>query len=241
MSEPRPERAEADQPQGDRCPRCGLRVAPDQEYCLECGLRLPFARGVVPALGRAWRRRLPWYPGDWIWPALLLVLVAAAGAAAAIATSDRSTSAARPTLVATTATTRPVATRPSTPLPTSTVTATRTAPPPPGTTTAASAPTTTRRVGAAPIAWPAGKTGYTVVVASLPSAGGLAPAQAKAREAARAGLPDVGVLDSARFSSLHPGYYVVFSGVYDRFEEAQRAAGLASDRYRAAYARQIVP
>jgi hypothetical protein len=123
------------------------------------------------------------------------------------------------------------------------VTATRTAPPAPGPTTtrAAAPPPTTRARPATLVSWPRDKSGYTVVIASLPTSAGIDAARAKALEAARAGLPDVGALDSSRFSSLHPGYYVVFSGIYDRFEEAQQAAGLASDRYHAAYARQVVP
>ena len=43
---------------------------------------------------------------------------------------------------------------------------------------------------------------------------------AEARKALASGLEQVGVLDSDRFSSLHPGYYVVFSGVYGSFSEA---------------------
>ena len=53
-------------------------------------------------LSSAWRRRLGWYPGDWIWPALAALLIAAAaGAASAIWLTDRS-SANDQTLVATT-------------------------------------------------------------------------------------------------------------------------------------------
>src|SRR5205085_1564073 len=59
-------------------PRCGAPHEPNQEYCLECGLRLPVeASGLVPRLGRAWRRQLGWYPGDWVWPSLLALLIAA--------------------------------------------------------------------------------------------------------------------------------------------------------------------
>jgi hypothetical protein len=80
-----------------------------------------------------------------------------------------------------------------------------------------------------------------VVIESLPSGGGgTAAAVRKARQAAAAGLPSVGVLDSGRFSSLHPGYAVVFSGVYTSFTDAQKAAGVAASKgFRSAYARQI--
>ena len=71
------------------------------------------------------------------------------------------------------------------------------------------------------------------------SAHGQALPLAAAAHAARAGLPQVGVLDSARFASLHPGYYVVFAGVYDSLADAQTAATRLSGRYPNAYARQI--
>ncbi len=59
--------------------------APDQEYCLDCGLRLPPAKGSIPSLRRRWLESFAWYPGDWFWPALLVLVVAALGAAGAIA------------------------------------------------------------------------------------------------------------------------------------------------------------
>jgi len=60
---------------------------------------------VVAALGSAWRRKLGWYPGDWIWPALLALLVAVvAGVVSAVWVADSSSSAAE-TVVATTAAT----------------------------------------------------------------------------------------------------------------------------------------
>src|SRR6266581_3017939 len=82
------------------CPRCGAPRQPDQEYCVECGLRLPSVTGTVPSLRRRWVRRLGWYPGDWIWVSLLTLLVAAAGAAVAIVFGRGSSSAASPTAVA---------------------------------------------------------------------------------------------------------------------------------------------
>ena len=41
------------------------------------------------------------------------------------------------------------------------------------------------------------------------------------------------------FASLHPGYFVVWSGVYDTLEEAQTAATRALARFPNAYAREI--
>jgi hypothetical protein len=64
------------------------------------------------------------------------------------------------------------------------------------------------------------------VLESLPAAGGRAAAVARARQAKRSGLKDVGVLVSSQYSSLHPGYYVVFSGIYS--SQAQASAGLTA-------------
>ena len=75
--------------EGGECPRCGTPYEPHQEYCLECGLRLPVRRGSSPCSrprgAGAFRR----YPGDWVWPVLGLLIIAALGAAVAIlATQD---------------------------------------------------------------------------------------------------------------------------------------------------------
>ncbi|MDQ4030203.1 MAG: hypothetical protein M3168_04095, partial [Actinomycetota bacterium] len=87
---------------------------------------------------------------------------------------------------------------------------------------------------------PGGSDGYTVVLASLPERSGRPAAIAKAREASDAGLRQVGVLRSSRYGSLHPGYFVVFSGVYDTFGEAEQGVSAARRAgYDAAYARQI--
>jgi hypothetical protein len=77
--EPPVEEPQSVQPTGrPLCPRCGTPHEPNQEYCLECGLRLPVeANGLVPRLGGAWRRQLGWYPGDWVWPSLLALLITA--------------------------------------------------------------------------------------------------------------------------------------------------------------------
>src|SRR5258705_13215263 len=75
----------------DYCPTCGAAYEPLQEYCLECGTRLPTNRGVVGFLASEWPRRVPWYPGDWIWPVLLflvLTIVSTAAAVAAVSTRD---------------------------------------------------------------------------------------------------------------------------------------------------------
>jgi len=220
----------------DYCPRCGVAYEPLQEYCLECGARLPTNRGVVGFLASEWQRRLAWYPGDWIWPVLLFLVITVAATAAAVAAGSASNRH-ESTLVATSPavtvgpgapqptvqTATPTSTLPTAPQPTI---STGTLPVAPG------APSTNAVTTPAPAspnaltAWPAGTSGYTNVLESLPLASGEANARARARAAKRAGLPAVGVLVSSQYSSLHPGYYVVFSGIYA--SQADASAALAA-------------
>jgi hypothetical protein len=144
---------------------------------------LPATTGLLPALGSAWRRRLGWYPGDWVWPALLALVVAAgAGVVSALWLTDTSSSA-NQTVVATSpaaSSVAPTTTAPPEPTTTETTpTAGTTAEKPPG---AAGAP-------AKPlITWPAGKSGWTVVLDSVPISNGRAGAVAQARQAGQLGL-----------------------------------------------------
>jgi hypothetical protein len=219
-----------------RCPRCAAPYAEDQEYCLECGERIPAAPGLTTRLGNRWRRSVGWYPGDWIWPALLALVVAvAAGLLSALFLADESSSAGG-TLVRTLE-------RPSTE-------PQRQAPPEPTitapTTTTATTGTTQRKPPPPPrkalVFWPAGKSGWTIVLDSVPATNGRAGAVAEAKQAARLGMKEVGVLDSSRFSSLHPGYFVVFAGIYDTEAEAQSHVIEAHRHgYRGPYPRPITP
>ena len=59
---------------------------------------------------------------------------------------------------------------------------------------------------------------------SVPQTKGRPTAVARARQARRKGLSQVGVLDSSQYASLHPGYWVVFSGVYASEAEATSAS-----------------
>ena len=75
---------------------------------------------------------------------------------------------------------------------------------------------------------------------SYPVTSGTAAAYATASRAAHAGLPEVGVIDSGQFSSLHPGYYMVFSGVYSSASEADAALrSVHASGFSSAYTRQI--
>ena len=77
------------------------------------------------------------------------------------------------------------------------------------------------------------------MLASLPATGGRPAAVAKAREAIDSGLRQVGVIRSDDFSSLHPGYFVVFSGVYPTNAAAQEGIAAARDAGYNPYVRPI--
>jgi hypothetical protein len=210
----------------EACPACGAAAEPGQEYCLDCGARLVPARR-LGTVGRAWERRVGRYPGDWVFSSLVLLLVAAGSATAGIVASHGTTNGTgQRTVVAIS----PVVTAPPAP------------PVTPTTAPATPAPAPRHRPKpkpAGPIPWPA-RNGFTVVLASIPARGsGRADAAAKAKLALDKGLRDVGILVSGKFASLHPGYYVVFAGVYDSLEEAQTAATRALARFPNAYAREI--
>ena len=145
----------------------------------------------------------------WLWPSLAALAVAAAGSAVAIA-AVRDGAGAVKTIVA------------LTPL------------------SPASPPAPPRAGGPRRglVSWP-GADGYTIVLASLPVGAGIVTAKALAERAANAGLPQTGVLASTGYASLHPGYLVVFAGVYGSAEEAQAHMPEAVSRFRSAYVQQI--
>ena len=210
----------------DACYTCGTPAEPGQEYCLHCGTRI-FPTRRFSAVGRAWEQRFGRYPGDWIWTSLVLLLVAAGSATAGIVASrDTGTGGGPETIVATS----PVVTAPRVTVAPTLQPKTRTAP--------VAAPPAVKPLSAL-MEWPA-RDGYTVVLVSIPARGtGLDDANATAKAALAGGLHDVGLLVSAEFASLHPGYYVVFAGIYGSLQDAEAAAGRVSSKFPNAYARQI--
>jgi hypothetical protein len=203
------------------CPRCGAPATPGQEYCLECGLRLPLTRGRFG--GRA---RRPWYSAPALWSLLALLLLAGLGAAVAVAVTR---DADEETLTATAAPARAPATSASLPEPT---TAPATTPP------QATTPPASTGAQERPIDWP-DRDGYTIVLESIPTTSSRRRALETARRALRAGLVDVGVLASSNYPSLQPGYYVVFAGIYDSTTEAVDSLGEATDAGFQAYVRPV--
>jgi hypothetical protein len=78
------------------------------------------------------------------------------------------------------------------------------------------------------------------VLKSTPVAQGRGPADAAAQQAIRNGLREVGVLNSSSYSSMNPGYYVTFTGVYDTKNEAENALPRARNAgFPTAYDREV--
>jgi hypothetical protein len=223
--------------QGERrCPACGANAQAGQEYCLECGQPLAHAHaGPLDRASARVERRHGW-AGAWILPSLLALVIAILGTGAAIAISEEgeegsalstATGGSRTVPGSADTLTAPEPTEPATTAAATTTPATTAAPP--------------RPANPAAIAWPRDRRGWTIVLLSLPAANGRAAANTKAAEAREGGLRRVGVLDSSRYASLHPGYYVVFQGVYDSEAEASSALQRARAVFPAAYQREIVP
>jgi hypothetical protein len=216
----------------DDCPRCGAPYAPLQEYCLECGLRLPEDPLAEPPSGAL--AGLP-AGGAWVWPALVGLVVAVI-AVAAILIARAADDPAEEVVVALVGPPPFVPVTEETSVPEQTLPTLPTLPPRPR-----------RRPPAPPrpragelVSWPAGQAGWTVVLASYPASSGREAATRRAREASEAGVREVGVIDSSQHASLHPGYFVVFAGIHDSQEAALDALEQVQDRgYEAAYVREI--
>ena len=217
----------------EACPRCGAARTVDQRYCLQCGDALPVVSGRLASMRRRWIARIGWYPGDWIWVSLATLVVAAAGAAVAIAVSHHRQGSHRgfervgaPVSVRLPATQVPAGTTRTTAVDTSHL---PTAPEP-----GVPAPGSGRTV------WPANETGWTIVLVSYPKTFGHPQALQTATKAAKAGLSQVGVVDSSLYASLQPGYYVVFTGIYASRANADTAVATARQAgFPGAYSREI--
>ena len=214
------------------CPRCGTTRATDQRYCLECGFALPLVSGRVAALRRRWIGRIGWYPGDWIWVALATLLVAVAGAAAAIVVAEHRHSGGRsfanlPAAVS--------LAEPATGAAAGHTTARR-----PDTSKLPTAPEPAAPAVNGRTPWPANENGWTIVLVSYPKSFGHPQAAATAKQAAKSGLGQVGIVDSSRYASLQPGYYVVFTGIYGSKADADAAVATAKQAgFPGAYSREI--
>jgi hypothetical protein len=239
---PPPPEAEPPPPPPDpgRCPNCGAPHDVYQEYCLECGRRLPGAY-VGGRYAEVWRRDSP----IWLWAALaaLLLVALVSGAVVALAATDDGKSSEPATSIPV------VSTAPST---TSTVGVVTTPPtitinPPTttlGTTTFSTTTFGTTTFGTTTtgsnVTWPMSKDGFTVVLKSVPTSNGRSQAEAAADKARTNGLSQVGILNSSDFSSLNPGYYVTFTGIYDTESQANAALPNARSKgFPTAYVREV--
>ncbi|HUC35107.1 MAG TPA: hypothetical protein VMR48_05360 [Gaiellaceae bacterium] len=229
-------------PEPGRCPNCGAPHDVYQEYCLECGRRLPgaFAGG---RYAEVWRRDSP----VWLWAALAALLLVAliSGAVVALAATDDEKSSEPATSIPVVSTspsrtdTVGVVTQP----PTITIN------PPTTTTTSSTTTFSTTTIGTTTfgttttgsnVTWPLTKDGFTIVLKSVPTSKGRSQAESAADKARTNGLSQVGILNSSDFSSLNPDYYVTFTGIYDT--ESQANAGLSNARSRGfptAYVREV--
>jgi hypothetical protein len=89
--------------------------------------------------------------------------------------------------------------------------------------------------------WPRTARGWTIVLVSVPKPKGRDEAVAVARQARTRGLRGVGVLDSSRFASLRPGYWMTFSGRYPSEAEATASLRRARVVVKGARVQQIEP
>ena len=90
------------------------------------------------------------------------------------------------------------------------------------------------------VEWPAGEDGWTIALASVPQTEGRRTALQRATLARKKGLSPVGILDSSRYASLHPGYWVVFTGIFASEAEATSALQSARKASRTASVRRVV-
>ena len=107
-------------------------------------------------------------------------------------------------------------------------------------TTTLSTTTSSTTTTSGTITWPAGKNGYSIFLKSVPTSQGRGPADAAAQKAIDNGLTQVGVLNSSDYSSLNPGYWVTFTGVYDSESQANSALSNARSKgFPTAYTRRV--
>jgi hypothetical protein len=89
--------------------------------------------------------------------------------------------------------------------------------------------------------WPSGRSGWTIVLVSTPKARGEDEAVAIAQQARLRGLSGVGVLDSSRFASLQPGYWMTFAGRYQSEADATGSLRRARAAVKGARVQRIEP
>jgi predicted nucleic acid-binding Zn ribbon protein len=232
-----------------RCPRCGSAMSPDQEWCLACGA----AATTEVAEPRGWRVPIMLTGAIVLLGVIgiVLAIVALSGGGEKLGQATPTPSAAAPPPTTTPA---PTASPTVSPLPTETTTPDPNGTPDPNaTTTPDPNATTTPDPNATPdatstpdnggtgagstfTAWPGGS-GWTVIIES-------ASTQSKAESVATSAQGKghtVGILNSGDYSSLNPGYYVVFTEKYSSKSAAEDGLSSIKSDYPDAYVRQVKP
>jgi hypothetical protein len=192
------------------CSGCGAPLDDDQRYCLQCGeRRMPMSSVLLGGLGSPAAQRSE--PGASAPPpstpaaggrgnavtmiAGVGVLLLAMGVGVLIGRSGASKSSATPAQVIS------VASAPS-----------------------AAAAATPGAASAFSDDWPSGSSGFTIQLQTLPQASTQVSVVEAAKGAASAkGAKGVGALKSTDFSSLKAGSYLIYSGVYHKRAEAEKA------------------
>jgi hypothetical protein len=190
------------------CRRCGAPLADDQRYCLQCGeRRVPVRSALLSGPPASPPPSAPPFPpgtaptegpargGAVTVLAGVGVLLLAMGVGVLIGRSGASSSSAGPPAVVTVGT----------------------------------APSVGSSAGAGSASevtddWPSGKSGFTVLLQTLPQASTTPSAVAQAKSAASAkGAPSVGALKTGDFASLTAGSYDIYSGEYTTRAQAEKA------------------
>lgn len=210
-----------------RCFHCGAELAPEQDWCLECGTAA--RTRIVP-------------PPSWRGPvAIVALVVLLAGAGIALAFVEVTDQGGAPTKQAA-APTAPAAASPPPATGNTTTPGATTTPSGPASARTSPAPSTTPNPAAsaktsALRAWPKGVSAYTVVLLSSAKRSG---ARKTARALSAAGL--VGVARSDDFSNVPAGAWLVFAGHYKSHAQAQAAAAAVKQRGATlAYVQYLIP
>jgi hypothetical protein len=206
----------ASQGTGGACAACGAPLAADQRYCLECGERRPltseFLRSGSPAAPAsppaAPPRPAPARGGE-ARPNSLLTLLAgvgvlllAMGVGVLIGRAGSSGGKPAPAQVITVAAGGGGS----------------------GTSAAASEESFTGD-------WPSGTKGYTVQLQALPEGTTASAVEAAKTAASAKGASSVGALKDSEYSSLSGSGYLIYSGVYHKQAEAQKALGSLKSKF----------
>lgn len=215
-------------PSQPQCPNCSAILASDQRYCLNCGQRLAPPR---VEYRDALRLRPPdppvvaastrWYEsrGPLVTLALLCPILLALGVGIVIGRGHGGGSG-RPTIV-TVPNSSPTAAAASTP---------------------GSTPATAVSSQSISETWPAGASGYTVELSSLPTGSATSVSLAAAKSAATAkGAPAVGVLDGSKHSGTPAADYVIYSGRFSSSAQANAARKRLQGKFPGALVLHVTP